>query len=229
MRTISSLLALSILAAACLAAAPAQEETKPPKSGFARVADALTQGTGPLLVEIDGKSINPKGFKPGFVTGGLFLAPGSRTVKFTREGVKSGTTRVTVAPDETTTLIPYAEKVAASDDEPAHWQIRILRLKQQNAEKDRSATFVSVSRQPEVKVEMQAPDKTWTAAYVKRLAIARAPIAFTRGYVPLKSADGKLTSIPVASQGNYVVLLYDDADGKLQSTNFEDRKFLSAD
>jgi hypothetical protein len=47
--------------------------------------------------------------------------------------------------------------------------------------------------------------------------------------VPLRTADGDLVSIPVASKGNYVVLLYDDEQGKVRSLNFKDRKFLSAD
>ncbi len=200
-----------------------------PKDGFIRLANAVAQGTGPLTVEVDGKNINPKGYKLGATTGGVSLSPGSRTIKISREGVKSGTTRVNIVKNETTTMIPFAEKVPATDDAPAYWEIKVLRLKQQDPEKDRSATFVSVSGQPEVKVEMQSPDGNWSSVFVKRLAVAQAPILYTRGYVPLKSGTETLTSIPVASLGNYVILLYDNEEGKMQSLNFQDTKYLSAD
>jgi hypothetical protein len=199
------------------------------KSGFVRIVNAVAPGTGPLDVQIDGKKINPKGYKIGDLTGGISLPPGNRTVTFSREGVTKGTTRVNVEANETTTLIPFAEKVPASDQIPAHWEIRILRLKQKDPEEERSATFTSVSQNPEVKVEIREPEGKWNTVFVKRLAVAQAPILYPRGYVPLRSPDGNLSSIPVSSAGNYVVLLYDDEQGKLCSLNFRDKKFLSAD
>ncbi len=200
-----------------------------PKNGFIRLANSVTQGTGMLTMEVEGKKANEAGYKLGDVTGGVSLPPGNRTIKFMRAGLKEGTTRVNILPNETTTLIPFAEEVPATDQEPAHWAIRILRLKQQDPQNERSATFVSVSRNPEIKVEMRDPDGKWNPVFVKRLAITQAPILYPRGYVPLRSAAGDLTSIPVASSGNYVVLLYDDENGKTLALNFRDRKFLSAD
>lgn len=200
-----------------------------PKSGFVRLANALSQGMGRLTMEIDGTNVNAKGYQPGDVTGGISLPTGSRTVRFSREGVMEGSTRVKVAPNQTTILIPFAERVPATDDDPAHWAIRILRLKQRDPEEERNASFVSVSQNPEIRVDMRDPDGSWSQVYVKRLAVTQAPIRFSRGYVPLKTADCDLASIPVASKGNYVVLLYDDEQGKIRSLNFKDRKFLSAD
>ncbi len=101
-----------------------------PKDGFIRLANAVDKGTGPLTVEVDGKIINAKGYKPGAITGGVSLPPGIHAVRISREGVVAGTTRVNVATNETTTLIPYAEKVPAADDQPVRWEIRMLRLKQ---------------------------------------------------------------------------------------------------
>ena len=199
------------------------------KSGFVRLANAVMEGTGQLTMEIDGTKVNEKGYKPGGVTGGIQLSPGGHTVKFAREGTKEASTHVTIDANETTILIPYAEMVPARDDDPDHWEIRILRLKQRDPEEARSATFVSVSKQPEIKVEMRDPLGGWSSVFVKRLAVTRAPILYQRGYVPLKTADGDLVSIPVAAKGNYVVLLYDDNQGHVRSLNFRDRKFLSAD
>jgi hypothetical protein len=207
----------------------AQGESKEAKNGFIRLANAISPGTGILTMEIDGKNVNDAGYKLGDSTGGIKVPIGSRSVKFSREGTEDGSTKVSILPNETTILIPFAERVPATDAKPAFWAIRILRLKQRDTEQGRSATFVSVSQKPEVKVEMRDPEGRWSQYFVKRLAVTQAPILYPRGYVPLKCADGELESIPVASEGNYVALLYDDENGKLKSLNFKDRKFLSAD
>ncbi len=200
-----------------------------PKEGFIRLANAVSQGTGMLTMEVDGKTIGSRGFKIGEATGGITLTSGVRTVRFSRVGVEPGSTRVNVAGNETTTVIPYAEMVPATDEKPAHWAIRILRLKQQDAPDKRSATFVSVSSKPNIKVEIRDPDGNWSPVIVSRLATARVPILFPRGYVPLRCGDSKLTSIPVGEPGNYVVLLYDDLNEEVKSLNFKDVKILSAD
>lgn len=227
MRTISKLLVCLLSSTMVLPLAVfAKEESK---SGFVRLANAVAIGTGKLTMEVDGREVNQKGYQPGDVTGGISLSPGSHTVRFSRPGTREGSTRVNVLPDETTILIPFAERIPATDGEPAHWAIMILRLKQNDPEHDRSATFVSVSQTPEIRVEMRGPDGGWSPVFVKRLALTRSIIHHPRGYVPLKTSDGDLVSIPVASKGNYVVLLYDDERGNVRSLNFRDRKFLSAD
>lgn len=207
--------------------APAQEKGN--KTGFVRLANAVAPGTGKLELFVDGNSFNTDGYNLGDVTGGVALKPGSHDVTIKREGTKEGKTKVSIAADETTILIPFAEQVPASDTEPAHWAIRVLRLKQLAPEFERSATFVSVSRSPELKLEIRDPEGNWSPVFVKRLAVAQAPIKYPRGYVPIRLADVKLEPIPVAEIGNYVVLLYDDADGKTRALNFRDYKFLSAD
>ncbi|MBK1881380.1 hypothetical protein JIN85_03070 [Luteolibacter pohnpeiensis] len=233
MKTISRIFPL-ILAAALMPITIARgEEAKPVpptgKMGFVRLVAAVAQGSGTLKIKIDGSDINPTGYNLGDVTGGLGLKAGTHEVTISREGTEEGTTKVKVENDDTTILIPFAEKVPASDEKPAYWAIRILRLKQLDVPEGKTASFVSVSQTPELKVEMRDPEGKWTPVYVKRLAVAKAAITYPRGYVPLKSKDGNIESIPVAQEGNYVVLLYDDKDGKVQSLNFQDQKFLSAD
>lgn len=226
----------SILAGAfvlCLPSGPlmAQEKkkTSAPKSGFLRIVHAVAPGEGGMFVKVDGEDVHPEGYSLGDVTGGVVTKPGVREVTISREGVKEGKTQVKVEVNETTILIPFAERVPASDVEPAHWAIRVLRLKQLDPESERSATFVSVSGKPEIKVEIRDPGGKWSPIYVKRLSVAQAPIKYPRGYVPLRAEGMKLSSIPVADIGNYVVLLYDDAEGVTKARNFRDHKFLSAD
>ena len=220
------------LAAFCALLTPkASAQATPPaaKVGFVRMVNAVAQGSGPLELLVNGESMNPDGYNLGDVTGGIGLKPGAHEISFRRQGLKEGSTRINVAADNTTTLIPFAERVPATDEKPAHWAIRILRLKQMEPETERTATFVSVSQSPEHEVEIRDPKGNWTKVFVKRLVISRTPILYPEGYVPLRHKEGKLPSIPVGEPGNYVVVLYDNAEGKMQAVNLQDYKYLSAD
>jgi hypothetical protein len=225
LRLIPALCALLLLPAA----ARAQEPPAARKVGFVRLVNAVAQGDKSLEMLINGESMNPDGYQLGDVTGGIGLAPGSHSITVKREGIEPGTTRIDLAADTTVTLIPFAEKVPATDDKPAHWTIRILRLKQMDPETARTATFISVSQTPEHEVEIRDPKGNWTKVTVKRLAVARTPILYPEGYVPLRMKTGKLPSIPVGEPGNYVVVLYDDASGATKALNLQDYKYLSAD
>ena len=208
----------------------AQESAEEPPSGFVRLANALAEGTGPVHIEVAGVRVNPDGYQLGEVTGGIPLPVDNHTVRIWRQGTKEGVTRLKVEKNQTTILIPFAERMPATDEEPSHWAVRVLRLKQQDPKEDKTATFISVSRKPELQVEMRDPAGRWSPITIKRLVSTQTVIGYFRGYVPLRTVDGELTSIPVASGGNYVVVLYDDAEGKVRSVNFFDRKFgFSAD
>lgn len=200
-----------------------------PGYGYVRIVNAVARGTGSVMVLIDGENVNSAGYKLGAVTGGIGLKPGSHSVTIKREGAEGGTTTVNVVKDETTTLIPFAEKVPAADDKPATWAIRILRLKEQAAQHERGATFVSVAREPEIKVEVGRGRGQWDSATVERLSIARLPVKESSGYVPIRINGEALPAMAVPSAGNYVVIIYEDAEGKMRSLNFRDIKFLSAD
>ena len=222
-----------LTAAACgmllLPSLACAQEPAARKVGFVRLVNAVAQGEKALELLIDGEAMNPDGYQLGDVTGGIGLAPGSHQITVKREGVQPGSTRIDVVADNTTTLIPFAEKVPATDDKPAHWTIRILRLKQMEPETERTATFVSVSQTPEHEVEIRDPKGNWTKVAVKRLATVRTPILYPEGYVPLRTKTGKLPSIPVGEPGNYVVVLYDDATGATKALNLQDYKYLSAE
>ena len=186
-----------------------------PPSGFVRLVDAVAQGQDKLLLFIDGESMNPDGYGLGDVTGGIGLKPGPHEISLNRPGVSEGVTRLTL--------------VAASGDKPAHWAMRILRLRQMEPATKRSATFVSVSHTPEHAVEIGSPNGKWNPVQVKRLATVQAPIVYPEGYVPLRCKSRQLPAIPVGEPGNYLVVLYDDAAGNLQALNLQDHKYLSAE
>lgn len=226
MKTIFKITLAFLLSAVALVA---QEEGAPQPTGFIRLVNGVAQGTGPVYLTINGENIRPSGYKLGDATGGIGLRPGSHKVTIKRDGVREGTTTVVLAKDQTVTLIPFAEKVPASDEEPAYFRIQVLRLKQKNVDSGRVVTFVSVSSNPELKVEVQAEDGKWSAGFVKRLSVAELPLNFTQGYAPAKVAGNPIKPIPIGGSGNYVLVLYDDPEEKVQSLYFRDFKFLSAD
>lgn len=197
--------------------------------GFVRLLNAVSAGSGKLEVMIDGKAVRPDGYQLGNVTGGIALKPKAYKVMFRREGVQEGETRVIVAANDTTILIPFAEQMPVSEGQPARWAIRILRLKQHEAEDQRTASFVSVSREPELRVEIRQTDGTWKPVFVKRLGLARTDIQQARGYLRVRCNNQPLSAISVGASGNFVSVLYEDEQGILRSKNFQDYKYLSAD
>lgn len=197
--------------------------------GFVRLINAVSAGTGKLEFLIDGKSVRPEGYQLGNLTGGIALKPASYKLVFRREGVTEGMTKVQVKANDTMILIPFAEHIPATDKKPERWDIRILRLKQHDSEDKRTASFVSVSREPELKVEMRQIDGTWEAVFVERLKVARADIKQARGYLSVRCKGRELTSVSVGAAGNFVSILYEDENGELRSKTFQDYKYLSAD
>jgi hypothetical protein len=197
--------------------------------GFIRMLDAVSVGTGKLEFLIDGKSVRADGYQAGNVTGGIALQPKTYKVLFRRAGVKEGETQVMVVANDTTILIPFAERMPASDEQPARWEIRILRLKQHETEDRRTATFVSVSRESELQVEIRQADGKWEPVMVKRLGIARANIQQARGYMSVRCKAQALSAVSVGASGNFVSVLYEDENEVLRSKTFQDYKYLSAD
>jgi len=219
---------LLILASAC-GQLLAEKDPAAAPTGFIRVVNAVASGTGQVNVIIDGEDVRPEGYSLGNATGGIGMLAGSHKILIKREGVEEGTTTVVLEKNQTVTLIPFAERVPASDLKPAHYEIRVLRLKQRQIESGRTATFVSVSANPEIKVELSGEDGKWASVFVKRLMIAETPLNYSQGYAPAKVNGAPIKAIPIGGVGNYVVVLYDDSEGKVQSLFFRDLKFLSAD
>lgn len=219
-----------IVWASPLSTGSAQEEpAADPNLGFIRLVNAVAHGEGPLTLHINGENMHPKGYRLGGVTGGMGFPPGMQRVTIKRDGVEEGSTNVRVEKGMTTTLIPYAEKIPASDEKPAYWAIRILRLRQMEPESARSATFVSVASMPEIKVELGVDEKQWASGFVKRLGVTQLPVKESGGYARLRVNNNELNAIAVPNTGNYVVIIYEDLDQKIQTLNFRDIKFLSAD
>jgi hypothetical protein len=125
----------------CLVPFAQGQDCKSGPVGFVRMLNAVAMGAGKLEFMLDGKAVRPAGYQLGNVTGGIALKPADYKVVFRREGVKEGETQVQVKVGDTTILIPFAEEIPATENQPARWQIRILKLKQHESEDKPTASF----------------------------------------------------------------------------------------
>lgn len=205
------------------------QEMPAPGGGFIRIVNGINHGIGNVSVRVDDREIYPPGYKAGAVTGGIGLNPGDHRVTFRRDGATTGNTRITVEKGMTLTLICYSEEVTKADGLAALPKVRILRLKPKETKMGKIATFVSVSQTAELQVDLRNPDKKWQEIRVKRLGTSAVPVEQVRGYVALRSGGHPLDAIPVAEDGNYVVVLFDDAGGRLRSVSFRDSGALEGD
>ena len=90
-------------------------------------------------------------------------------------------------------------------------------------------TLVSVCEKDEVMIQAAVQGKgTIEKAYVKRLATTSVDLGQSRGEVLVKAGDEIVTTISPEDPGNYVVLLYQDAEGTVRALSFFDPKFVIA-
>ena len=195
--------------------------------GFIRLMNAVAVGSDKLDFSIDGDSVRDEGYELGNVTGGIPRKPGSYKITFRRSGVESGETKINVIKDETMTLIPFAEYVPATDKMKERWVIRVLKLKQSENREKSTATVINLTRKPDLRVKIQQPDESWVTLSVKRLNLERTPILQRGGYVSMKTESGDLKPLSVGGSGNFVSVVYEDANGMICSQNFQDFKYLS--
>ena len=228
MKTISKILAATLCMFASMFSAIGKEGS--PEVGFLRIINAIAPGNGTTRVLIDGEDLFAKGYQLGQRSGGIGLAAGPQTVTLQKIGVESGTTMIDLKSGETLSLIGFAEKIPATDDHaPPRWTTKILKLKQSDPERGFRMTLLSVCDLDEVKVDAIIPgQKDITIAYVKRLSTAVIDLGSTRSEAMVKVGGEIITTVSPDEPGNHVVMLYQDADGKIRALTFFDPKFVIA-
>lgn len=230
MKTIFKILCLTVLA--CLASSPRAhaQQGGPPQVGFIRIVNAVAPGEGNVKFFLDGEDLFPKGYKLGQRTGGLGIKAGSHNVEVRKEGVESGSTKITLAVGETLSLIAFAERLPVEKEgDPPRWTIKILRLKQSDPERGFRMTALSVCAKPEVVIQAAVQGKgTIETAIAKRLAITTVDLGQARGEVLIRADEEVITTVSPDSPGNYVVILYEDAEGVIRALSFFDPKFVIA-
>lgn len=229
MKTIFNILPAAMSLVMCAASSVFAQEGQS-DVGFVRIVHALAQGVGKANVLIDGEDIFPKGYDLGQRTGGFGLKAGAHSITIRKNGVESGTTKITLMAGETLTLIVFAENVPArKEGDPPTWTTRILRLKQSDPERGYRMTLISVCDQDEVMIHAAAQGKqTVETAHVKRRATTTVDLGRSRGEVLVKAGDSIVTTLSPEDPGNYVVVLYQDSCGKIRALSFFDPRFVIA-
>lgn len=223
MKTIFNLLVVFALLACGLFA-------QTPEVGFVRIVNAVAPGTGSATFLLDGRNLYPDGYKLGQDTGGYGVKAGGIEIEVRKEGVETGNTRVQLGIGETMTVIAFAERLPAKDEEePPRWEIKLLRLKQQEVERGYGLSFISVCKDNETGVQVKIAGKEEAkAVFARRLAITKLEIGGRQVEVSVELGDRKLTHVSTDSPGNYVVILYETADGVVEAISYYDPKFVIA-
>jgi hypothetical protein len=228
MKMISKILAATLCLFGVISSANGKATS--PEVGFLRIINAIAPGNGTTRVLIDGEELFPKGYQLGQRSGGIGLAAGPHTVTLQKNGVESGTTKFDLKSGETLSLIGFAEKIPATDDHaPPRWTTKILKLKQSDPERGFRMTLLSVCDLDEVKVDAIIPgQKDITIAHVKRLSTAAIDLGSTRSEAMVKVGGEIISTVSPDEPGNHVVVIYQDAEGKIRALTFFDPKFVIA-
>jgi hypothetical protein len=228
MKTISKIFAATLCMFASMFSAIGKEGS--PEVGFLRIINAIAPGNGTTRVLIDGEDLFPKGYQLGQRSGGIGLAAGPHTVTLQKNGVESGTTKIDLKSGETLSLIGFAEKIPATDDHaPPRWTTKILKLKQSDPERGFRMTLLSVCDLDEVKVDAIIPgQKDITIAHVKRLSTAVIDLGSTRSEAMVNVGGEIISTVSPDEPGNHVVVIYQDAEGKIRALTFFDPQFVIA-
>ena len=228
MKMISKILAATLCLFGVISSANGKATS--PEVGFLRIINAIAPGNGTTRVLIDGEELFPKGYQLGQRSGGIGLAAGPHTVTLQKNGVESGTTKFDLKSGETLSLIGFAEKIPATDDHaPPRWTTKILKIKESDPERGFRMTLLSVCDLDEVKVDAIIPgQKDITIAHVKRLSTAVIDLGSTRSEAMVKVGGEIISTVSPDEPGNHVVVLYQDAEGKIRALTFFDPKFVIA-
>ena len=225
MKTISNILLLSI--AAC-GLAFAQGKPKSGAAGFVRIVNAIPQGAGKAAFAINGRDLFADGYALGQTTGEHGVKAGELVITVRKTGVETGRLNVKLGAGETITVIAFAEPVPQKElSDPPKWAVKLLRVNQQDEAKGFALSLISVCKPDETTVEILALEKNkGEKAFAKRLAVTKVDLGGNRDEIFVKSGDRTLTTVSPDAPGNYVVILYEDQEGRTEALTYYDPKFV---
>jgi hypothetical protein len=224
MKTIFKYLALIMVTSTGLSG---QEQ---PQVGFVRIVNAVSPGTGNAKFVVSGRDLYPDGYKLGQTTGGYGVKAGNCAIEVAKEGLKKGTTNLKIDVGETITLIAFAEQLPVEKpDDPPKWMIKLLRLKQKEVEKGFAMTIVSVCKAEEIVLQLDHHSSgKQEKAIAKHLGVTSIDLGGMRSEVSINMGEKTLTTVSPDSRGNYVVIVYENAENQVEALYFFDPKFVVA-
>jgi hypothetical protein len=222
MKTISNIIFLLLSACGCVCA---QRESE---SGFLRIVNAISAGTGKAAFSINGRDLYAGGYAIGQSSGDYGIKSGDHVITVRKTGVETGRTNIKLGAGETITVIAYAERLPQKNlADPPQSAVRLLRLKQQDEAKGFWLSLISVCKPEETSVDLLLLEMNEKRkAFSKRLAVTKMNLGKNRGEIFVQSAERILSTLSPDSPGNHVVVLYENDQGTTEAMSFYDSKFL---
>jgi len=202
-------------------------QTDKPSVGFLRLVHGVAPGEGTLRVKLDGAELFPRGYELGQRTGGIGLQAGGHVLELAKNGVETAKEKIDLPAGETITVLAYAEKLPAKrEGEPARWAIKLRKLPAAASGEGYRLSLISCCDREEVVVRtfIEAKRKTETTP-LKRFQTSEIDLGRGRGGVEVRLGNEALVSVSLDEPGNYVVVLYEDASGRVRALAFYDPKF----
>jgi len=227
MKAISNIILLSMAACGLALAQGTAKST----SGFVRIVNAVAEGSGKAGFSINGRDLFAGGYALGKTTGQYGVKAGDLTITVRKTGVETGRANIQLKADETITLIAFGELVPQTElSAPPKWGVKFLRLRQMEEANGLTLSLISMCKAEEIPLDLFFPgNEKKEKVYAKRLAVTKVDLNGKRDEFFIKAGDQALTTVMPEGTGNYVVILYENAEGKMEAVSCYDEKFLVTD
>lgn len=201
----------------------------PADVGFFRIVNVVAAGEGNLKMTMEGKEYWPQGFKLGQRTGGIGMKAGKKEFVLRKDGCTGVKRSLDVVAGETQTFVCYADPVRDEEGKIIDWELKIARLRQHTPEKGLFVTLVSFCEDKELAIEInETASGEVVKVVVPKMKTTRAALQGGLVNAEIKHRGEVVTHVMAEKAGNYVVMLYNDADGAKKGMVFYDPKFVLA-
>lgn len=179
----------------------------------------------PLQVELNEKSLCDTGYESGIVTGGIWAPSGKLRVKMGVEGFDELNFTIQIKSGENLALIVYLQRRPKTTGDGFEWVLKCKEWSPYDPKEGKTISIVSLSCKDHQKISVGLVDRRWSHFSVDSMKVIRTELDWPNGYVPLLMNDEKQESIPVASDANYMVILYDQVGEGVKTLTYKDRLY----
>lgn len=170
---------------------------------FADAAGAFEK----LSLTVDATKLKPAGFTPGNITGSIGILPGSH--RFTVSSPKAEVAAVTLPlqANSSTTLIAYCTVAVDSQTKKVKKTLQLHPRVNPPPNAGKHFQLLYVSGRPEVDITLNGAPARMKA--MKEINVPDSP----KGVISIEQAGKSVVKFNAPEAGNFLVVLYDSADG----------------
>jgi hypothetical protein len=188
-----------------------------PQPGHFRFVNAAGL-SGKISLTIDTLKLKPEGFASGDTTGSIGILPGSKKITATSTEAGTATATLTVQPNDSNTIIAYCKVTRDPVTNAPKKSLQLLQRANPPTSNGRHFQLMYVSSQPTVDVVINGMPKHINA--MREVNEQELPGA----NIKVEQAGRVIVQFDSPQAGNFLVLLYDDAAGKLAGVVLPDYK-----